>query len=518
MEHSTRSFRASLAAMLGICLVIMLIALDSTVVGTAMPRIVAELRGYDLYQWIASAYLMGSAVMIPITGRLGDLYGRKPFVLLAVVLFTAASAACGLAQTILQLVLARGVQGLAGGMLVGVAFACVPDLFPDRLQRVRWQVMLSASFGVASALGPALGGWMTEHAGWRSVFYVNLPVALLALPVIWRYLPHIVHHDGEEERSIDWLGALLMAAGICGLLLATERGQVHGFGNPLTLGLCVLALVCGGVFIWHQHHSRAPIIPPRLLANQGARQLMLLGLSTGMTMFVLVFYSPLMLQGGFGYSPALAGFVMTPLLVSVTLGSIVNGRVLPRMKKAERMIAWGQFGTLLSSLLLSQVGAGLPQGWMMAAFALCGFSLGFQLPNLTLQMMAAAGKRDLGVGSAMIQTTRMLGSMIGVGVAGVIVNAAYVRHIGAELAARHLTEPALVELLASPQLLIRQQDQATLLTLAQQIGVDAAALLDTARLGLVGGIHTAFLLCAVLAGLSIFISWRLPPYEIAKNR
>ena len=518
MSEAPRSFRASLAAMLGICLVIILIAVDSTVVGTAMPRIVAELRGYDLYPWIASAYLMGSAVMIPITGRLGDLYGRKPFVLLAIVLFTLASGACGLAQTMLQLVLARGLQGLAGGMLVGVAFACVPDLFPDRLQRVRWQVMLSASFGVASALGPALGGWLTEHAGWRSVFYVNLPVALLALPVIWRYLPHIVHHDGKEERSIDWLGALLMTAAICGLLLATEQGQAQGFGKPLTLALCALALACGAAFVWHQHHSRAPIVPPRLLANRGARQLMLLGLSTGMTMFVLIFYAPLMLQGGFGFSPAQAGFVMTPLLVSITLGSIVNGKLLPRMQKAERMIAWGQCGTLVSSLLLSLVGADLPQGWMMAAFALCGFSLGFQLPNLTLQMMAAAGKQDLGVGSAMIQTTRMLGSMIGVSIAGVIVDAAYVRHIAAELAARHLSDPALLSLISSPQILIREQDQATLLSLAPPLGVDALQLLETARLGLVGGIHTAFLLCAVLAGLSICISWRLPPYEIVKNR
>lgn len=517
MEQSTRSFRASLAAMLGISLVIILIAIDSTVVGTAMPRIVAELSGYDLYSWIASAYLMGSAVMIPITGRLGDLYGRKPFVLLAVVLFTLASAACGLAQSMLQLVLARGVQGLAGGMLIGVAFACVPDLFPDRLQRVRWQVMLSASFGVASAVGPALGGWLTEHAGWRSVFYVNLPVAVLALPVIWRYLPHIVHHEGGE-RSIDWFGALLMTAAICGLLLATERGQAHGFGNPLTLGLCALALVCGCVFIWHQHHSRAPIVPPRLLANQGARQLMLLGLSTGVTMFVLVFYSPLMLQGGFGFSPKLAGFVMTPLLVCITLGSIVNGRLLPSVRRAERVIAWGQLGTLASCLLLAFVSIKLPQGWMMAVFALCGFSLGFQLPNLTLQMMAASGKQDLGVGSAMIQTTRMIGSMIGVGVAGVIVNAAYVRHIAEELAARHLTDPALVALISSPQILIREQDQAMLLSLAQRQGVDAVALLETARLGLVGGIHVAFLLCAVIAGLSIFISLRLPPYEIVKNR
>ncbi|MDO6387256.1 MFS transporter [Uliginosibacterium sp. 31-12] len=516
MEHAPRSFRASLAAMLGICLVIILIALDSTVVGTAMPRIVAELQGYDLYPWIASAYLLGSAITIPIAGRLGDLYGRKPFVLAAIITFTVTSAACGFAGSMTQLMLARGLQGIGGGMLVGVAFACVPDLFPDRAQRVRWQVLLSASFGVASALGPTLGGWLTEHFGWRSVFTINLPVAVLALPMVWRYLPHIVHHE-EGDRSIDWLGALLLAVSVTTLLLGSEAIQTHGFADWRGPALMLGAIFCGALFVWHQHHSASPIIPPRLFANRDALKLMVLGLLTGLSMFVLVFYSPLLLQGGFGFSPKQAGYLMTPLLVCITLGSIVNGRILPRVARAERVIAWGQIGTLVSCLCLSLLGPGAPNWQILLQFALCGFSLGFQLPNLTLQMMAVAGKRDLGVGSALIQTTRMIGSMLGVGIAGVMVNARYAHDAGGAVAALKLESAALESLMDTPQILIRAADQQALAELAGRLGFDAAALIEQARHALVGGIHLGFVLCAIMAALSIAISLRLPRYEIAKK-
>lgn len=516
MEHASRSFAASLAAMLGICLVIILIALDSTVVGTAMPRIVAELQGYDLYPWIASAYLLGSAITIPVAGRLGDLYGRKPFVLAAIILFTATSAACGFAGSMTQLMLARGLQGIGGGMLVGVAFACVPDLFPDRAQRVRWQVLLSASFGVASAVGPSLGGWLTEHFGWRSVFTINLPVAAIALPMVWRYLPHIVHHE-EGDRSIDWLGALLLAASVTALVLGSEAIQAHGFADwrgPLML---LAAMLCGALFVWHQHHSASPIIPPRLFANRDALKLMALGVLTGLSMFVLVFYSPLLLQGGFGLSPKQAGFLMTPLLVCITLGSIVNGRLLPRVARAERVIAWGQAGTLASCLSLFFLRPGAPDWQVLLQFALCGFSLGFQLPNLTLQMMAVAGKRDLGVGSALIQTTRMIGSMLGVGIAGVMVNARYAQDVSAALVSQKLATPSVQDLMASPQILIRAADQQALAGLAGQLGFDAPALLGQARHALVDGIHLGFVLCAIMAALSVAISLRLPRYEIAKK-
>jgi len=511
-----RSFRASLAAMIGICLVFMLTALNTSVVGTAMPRIVADLRGYALYQWAASAFLMTNAVAIPIAGRLGDLYGRKPFVLVSVVLFALASAACGMAQTMLQLVLARGAQGLGGGMLIGVASACVADLFPDRVQRVRWQVLLSSSFGVALAVGPTLGGWLTEHMGWRYVFLVNLPIALVALPVVWRWLPHVVHHEGDD-RSIDWLGALLLAVAVCGLLFAAEYGQSHGLASAPSLALWAVTSGAAVLFIRHQYRSPAPIIPVAVLDNPAARTLMLLGVLTGLTMFLLVFYTPLLLQGSFAQSPNQAGLVMTPLLFCITLGSIANGRILPRLRRAERLLVWGQVAMLAGCLLLMLPQAHTPPGWMMAVLALCGLSLGFQLPNLTLQIIEVAGRHHIGVASALVQSTRMIGSMIGVGIAGVAVNAVYGHRIAAALADAHLEDPAMVQLLSSPQVLIRQQDRHALFDAAQRLGVDAAPLLDAARQGLVSGTHAAFLLCALTAALCVVISLRLPRFDLRRQ-
>jgi EmrB/QacA subfamily drug resistance transporter len=513
MAPVERSFRASLAAMIGICLVFMLTALNTSVVGTAMPRIVADLRGYDLYGWAASAFLMTNAVTIPVTGRLGDLYGRKPFVLAAVVLFTLSSAACGMAQTMPQLVFARGVQGFASGMLIGVVAACVPDLFPDRAQRVRWQVLLSSSFGVALAVGPALGGWVSEHLGWRYVFFVNLPVALTALPMVARYLPHTVHHDGGS-RAIDWLGAVLLAAAVAALLFAAEAAQGHGLASAPSLALWAATGVTATLFFRHQYRTAAPIVPPAVLDDRAARRLMLLGVLTGLSMFLLVFYTPLLLQGSFAQSPNRAGIVMTPLLVCITVGSIVNGRILPRLERAERVLMWGQVALLVGCLLLTRLEASTPAPAMMAVLALCGLSLGFQLPNLTLQIIEVAGRRHFGVASALVQSTRMIGSMVGVGLASIAVDAVYARAIGAALARYRVSDDRLVRLLASPQLLIRDQDREAMLQAARSLGVDPAPLLDAARQGLASGTHAAFVLCALTAALCVAISLKLPQLDM----
>jgi EmrB/QacA subfamily drug resistance transporter len=516
MTAAPRNFAASLSAMIGICLVIMLIALDATVVGTAMPRIIAELQGYDLYTWTASAYLLTNAVMIPIMGRLGDLYGRKPFVIGSIVLFTLASVLCGLAQSMLQLVLARGLQGIGGGMLTGVAFASVSDLFPERLQRVRWQAMLSATFGISTAIGPSLGGWLTENAGWRSVFYVNIPVALLALPVVARYLPHIVHDEGKD-KSIDWFGALLLAISVSTLLLATEQGQMHGFVQPLFIGLAVAAIVTGALFIWHQHHSKAPIIAPRLFANHAVRQLAGLGALTGLVMFVLIYYSPLLLQGGFDLSPNMAGLLLTPLLVLITIGSIINGRLISRLRRPERLIAYGQILLLVGCALLVQMHADSPHVFVMFAFGVCGLALGFQLPNLTLQVQAVVERRDVGIASALIQTTRMLGSMVGTSLAAVIVNSSYSRHVGSLLQTGGLHDGTLTILMDTPQILVRAQDQATLAALAARLHFDAAPLLEEARIGLIKGVHYVYLGCAVVIVCAIFLALRLPYYDLHRT-
>src|SRR6201996_1470750 len=175
------SFRNALFAMLGIGLVNMLVALDQTVVSTALPSIVAELHGFEYYAWIASAYLLASVVTVPVFGRLGDYFGRKRFVIAAVIVFTVASLLCGVATSMPFLVVARGLQGVGGGMMVGTAFASIPDLFPDPRERVRWQVVMAASYGIGTAAGTSLGGFLSEHYGWRSTFLVNLPVGAAAL-------------------------------------------------------------------------------------------------------------------------------------------------------------------------------------------------------------------------------------------------------------------------------------------------------------------------------------------------
>src|SRR5690554_6463227 len=181
VKADARPFHHTLRAVLGLCVVAMMVAVDQTVVGTALPTVVAELQGFELYAWVATAYLLASVVTVPIFGRLGDFYGRKPFVIASIIVFSLGSVLCGLADTMLQLVLARAIQGVGGGMLLGTAFACIPDLFPDPHVRLRWQILFSAAFGVANGIGPTLGGFLTQYAGWRSVFFVNLPLGLIGL-------------------------------------------------------------------------------------------------------------------------------------------------------------------------------------------------------------------------------------------------------------------------------------------------------------------------------------------------
>ena len=489
----------------------MLIALDQTVVGTALPQIVSELQGFGLYPWVAASYLLTNAILIPVTGRLGDLHGRKPFLLAAIVLFTAASVLCGLAGSMLQLVLARGLQGIGGGMLIGSAFASVSDLFPDTLERVRWQVVLSAAFGIASGLGPVLGGVLTEHLGWRSVFYVNLPVGLLALPVVWRFLPHIVHRHGQPA-AFDWIGVFLLALATSTLLLTTEMGDQLGFLSLTFWGLIGLSVLLWAAFVYHQRHTAGPVIPPQLFESPTVRRLAALAALTGLSMFVLIFYAPLLLQGGFAMSPKAAGLVITPLMVGITVGSIINGRLIARLRHPEHLFSYGVMLFTATLVLLCFANAS-SSAWMLALdFALCGLSLGFQLPNLTLQMQAAVQRHNQGAASALIQTLRSLGSMFGASFAGLLVSLRFGGQVQRTLSEQGLAQSSVSALFHSPQILLRSADQAALQSLSGSLGFDAAALLAQARIGLVSGIRAALLGCIALALVSYVLGRRLPPF------
>jgi len=500
-------FRESLLAMLGISFVTMLVAFDQTVVGTALPTIVAELRGFQLYAWVATSYLLTSVITVPIFGRLGDYFGRKPFVIASIVLFTGASVLCGAANSMLFLVLARALQGIGGGMLVGTAFACIPDLFPDSVVRLRWQVLMSSVFGIANAIGPSLGGFLTQYYGWRSTFYVNLPVGLLSLVFVWRYLPHLRHIEARGKIRLDWPGSLLIAVALGALQLFVESLSQHG----LSAGVAALAVVAvmAAVALWKwEARAEQPILPLDMFANRSLSALFTLSVLGGFSMFSLIFYAPLLLQGGFGLSPKDAGVVVTPLVVFITIGSIVNGRIVTRIRRPNAMLYIG-----CALLACACAGTALttrttPHVLLMGLMVLGGVGLGFVLPNLTVFAQETAGREHLGIATALLQSLRMIGGMFGTAVTGTLITHLYASGVRSALTAGHATD--WWQTMRDPQILVNRQAQQTLLNELARAGHDGAALLEQAREALVGAIHAGIAVAAVVAVVALWRCHRVP--------
>ncbi|MBU4612001.1 MFS transporter [Achromobacter sp. GG226] len=409
-------------AMLGVATVAIIVAFDATIVSTTLPRVAEALNGMALYAWVGSGYLLATAVTIPVFGRLGDLFGRKRLMLASVVVVALCSIACGLAQSMLQLVIFRTLQGVGGGMMIATAFAAPADLLPDPRQRVRWMALLSASFAVASGVGPILGGTITEWFGWRMAFMVAPLAALPTLYVLLRYFPDLRPSQGMAGRRIDWLGGLLLVVALGAPLGALQygfSGEGHYLEGALLLGLGLVALA---ILIPYERRVSVPMLPLRVLASRDARLLNLAALLVGAVMFIMMFYGPLLLQRVLNVTPAAAGLLMTPLVMSIPTASILNGYLFPRQTQPQRLMVLG--ATLLAAgcagaMLLD---SGMSPNWALLPFALAGLGLGFVLPNLTLFMQVIAERRDVGVASALVQTTRAVGSAAGIAAVGVMIS------------------------------------------------------------------------------------------------
>ena len=507
---AARTFRQTLLAMLGLCFVLILVALDQTVIGTALPTVVSELHGFDLYAWVGTSYLLTSVVTVPIFGKLGDEHGRKPFVLAGIVLFTGASMLCGAAQSMMHLVLARALQGVGGGMLVATTFACIPDLFPDPKARLRWQILFSTSFGLANAVGPSLGGYLTEYWGWRWVFLVNFPVGLLSLVFVSRYLPGI-RHSARAPSPLDGFGALLIALCLGSLQLLVEWWPLHKPAVWLwALGLSsVLSLIA---LIWWEPRCANPVLPVTMLRNRHLQALFGLSLAMGFCMFAVMYYAPLMFQGGFGLSPNQAGLLITPFAVSITVGSIANGRVITRLYKPNRMLYLGVALFWLAALLLTQTNVSTPHSWIMATMAMGGLGVGTLLPNLTLFTQANAERTQLGVATALLQSTRMVGSMLGTALIGVLVSRRY--ELGVH---RVLTEQGDMRWwpwLRDPQILVDSAQIGRFQSAVEAAGQDAHAMVDAARWGLVSAVHAGQWGVVALMLVVAVLTYCVPPMKL----
>ena len=508
-----RSFRQSLLSMLGLSCIVMMVAIDQTVVGTALPTIVAELKGFDLYAWVATAYLLTSVITVPIFGRLGDWYGRKPLIVAAIVVFTVASVLCGAATSMTMLVVLRALQGVGGGMLVGTTFASIPDLFPDPVVRLRWQVLFSSAFGVANAIGPSLGGILSQHYGWRSVFFVNVPVGVVSLYLAAAHLPHIRHVHVDSIR-LDWRGALYVSITLCALQLLVEAAG-RGDAGLHAFAYAVVVVVGAVLLIREERRAANPIVPPALLREQGLATLLLLSAMMGIALFSLLFYVPLLLQGGSGITAERAGIAVTPLVVCITVGTITNTRLVTRIRRPNHLLHAGFALLALACAGVASLRAVPDSPVFMLAMAAGGIGVGLVMPNLTVFAQQLAGKRQLGIATAMIQSARMIGGMVGTAVVGTTVHVSYHRYLHALLVEQAPLESQTgAAHLGNPQVLMNTQTAAEFVASATRAGANGQALLALARLALTQALHLAFVVVGAAMVLALAAVMLLPLIRI----
>ncbi len=412
------------ALMLGMFLA----ALDQTIVSTALPTIVGELGGIDHLSWVVTSYLLATTASTPLYGKLGDMYGRKPVFLAAILIFLAGSLLSGLANSMGQLIAFRGLQGAgAGGLMVG-AQAIIADIVPPR-DRGRYMGLIGSVFAVASVIGPLLGGFLVETLSWRWVFYVNMPIGIAAVLVVTFKL-HL--HTPPQRHSIDYLGALLLTAGVSALILVTTwGGNEYAWGSPIIVGLAVASVVLLGSFIWQERRAAEPIIPLELFRSSVFRVATSLGFLIGLAMFGAIIFIPLFLQLVYGVSPTSSGLRMLPLMAGLLGASILSGRAISRVGRYKIFPVVGTGVTALGMFLLSRLEVDTAP-WLASLYMLVlGIGIGLVMQVIVLVVQNDAPRSDVGVATATATFFRSMGGSLGVALFGAI----FATRLSSELAA-----------------------------------------------------------------------------------
>jgi EmrB/QacA subfamily drug resistance transporter len=405
----------------GIMTGIALSALDSNIVGVALPTIVGELGGLNQIAWVGTAYLLTSTAVTPLFGKLSDLYGRRQLFQVAIATFVVGSLACGISQTMLQLVIARGVQGVGGGGLMAMSFVIIGDVVPPR-ERGRYVGFITSVFALCSVAGPLIGGFFVDQLTWRWIFVINVPLGIVAMVVTSSALrlPFT-----RQQRSIDVLGAVLLVSSVtCLILMATWAGEgKYSWGSPVTLGLGGASLVLAAVFIWWETKAAEPIVPMRLFDNQIVRIIVPMMIAMGSMMFGASSFLPLFLQAVDGVSATQSGLLLLPLMAGVTIASISTGRI---TAITGRYKVWPILGTALALLGAVLLAAGLgpttSRVFIGVAMLCMGLGFGATMPTSTLAVQNSVDWRDLGVASSLVTFFRSLGGAIGLAVYGALFN------------------------------------------------------------------------------------------------
>jgi len=409
MTRSSSSAQVVLATV-GVAMALLLAALDQTIVGVAMPRIVSELHGLNYYAWVTTAYLITSTALVPVAGKLGDMFGRKPFLIAGMIGFVAASALCGTSQNMVELVLFRGLQGVFGGVLFASTFAVLADVFPPA-QRAKMSGLFGAVFGLSSVVGPTLGGFLTDGPGWRWVFYVNIPLGIAAVVLVATQLPFV--RSGARLRDIDWVGTGLLFAGLTPLLIALSMTRDHAWGSPQVLGLLTVSGVALAAFYLIERRVEHPVVPFQLFKLNVFAVPAVISFFSGVGMFGAVIFVPLLYQGVLGVSATNSGQLLTPMMLAVVVTATATGALIGRIP-AYRFLATLALGVMVLGLvLLTLIGPASSPFEVTLDIIIIGAGLGVTFPLTLVVIQAGLPHKLIGVGTSQLTFWRSLGGTIG---------------------------------------------------------------------------------------------------------
>jgi EmrB/QacA subfamily drug resistance transporter len=473
-----------IAAFAGVLLVMLLAALDSTIVATALPTIVSEFGGLTHLSWVVTAYLLAQTVVGPLYGKLGDLYGRKRVLQSAIALFLVGSALCGLSRSLAQLIVFRALQGFGGGGLMVSTQAVIGDIVPPR-ERGRYQGIFGAVFGVASIAGPLIGGFLTTHLSWRWIFYVNLPLGAIAVVVLAATLPKT---ERRTRRTVDYAGALLLATTLAAIVLLTDLGgSTIAWTSPTAFGLGAVAIVSLVLFVFVERRATEPVLPLALFGNRVFRIAAGVGLIVGFALFGSVTYLPLFLQVVKGSSPTASGLELVPMMGGMLVTSIVSGQLISRSGRYRLFPIAGTAVMTIGLVLLSRVSPDMSRGALSGCLLALGFGLGMVMQVLVLAVQNAVEYQNLGVATSGATLFRFIGGSVGTAALGAVFSG----RLSSLLAARLAGAPEVARL-----------DRAALLAMTSAAR-DAYVSAFTDALGLM------FLVAACVAAVGVALALRL---------